>query len=505
MTWYWIVAAVVAVVLLGLWMRALATRTGMSKSVSGRTGQLGAVIARSAIRKLELRIKQLLASREEKQRLESQYHMQSAEEAAKAMGQMKGVFMKIGQIISFTNENLPPAARDALAKLQQDAPPMAYSLVKEVIEKELGKPVEEIFKSLDHEPLAAASIGQVHKGVLHDGREVVMKVQYPGVDEAIQADLKASGGLVAMIGAFSKNMDAKSMVAELKEIITQELDYERELKNQQLFYELWEDHPMIHVPEPYPEFSGKRVLCQEFRRGMRFSDFLEHSNEREKSLAVRVLFDFVFESMYRYCVFNGDPHPGNYLFHEDGSITFLDFGCIKYFEPSFIHELKDLSRSLIEGDKAAFEKMCLQTKMVIEGNDYDIDKVWEFMSYNMDYIRRDETFAFTKEWIQKASEMVGGEYVREINLPPDMIFFNRITFGLNSIFLRLGARDNFHCMNRRYLYPHEGRLPALADLGMEIPGRYLSSDVEPAPRLAGQIERTSTEQVPAGKAQTVNV
>ena len=434
----WIALLLVAVLGFALFARwytnQIVSREGMSQSVSGRASQIGALLTRGFFRKMKLRFRQLVASREARAELEKQYHVKSAEEAAKMMGQMKGVFMKIGQIISFTNESLPPEARQALAGLQSAAPPMDYSLVSQVIEQELGKPAEEIFKWIDSEPLAAASIGQVHRAKLKDGTDVVLKVQYPGVDEAIRSDLKASGGLVNMIGAVNKNIDAAALVEELKEIITQELDYTQELRSQKLFHDLWKSHPLIHVPAVYPEYSSQRVLCQEFRRGLSFKDFLDQSTEKERRLAVRVLHDFVFDSMNRFCVFNGDPHPGNYLFHEDGSITFLDYGCIKYFEPDFINDLTEMTRCMRDGDKAGFETMCKKLELVLPGRDYDIDHLWNFMSYNAEPQLTDKPFKFTKEWIQQAGEMMQQrDKMWNMNLPKDMIFFNRITFGLNSI------------------------------------------------------------------------
>ncbi len=501
----WILAAVLVVLVMRYALGRVTSRTGMSTSLSGRSSQVGALMTRSMFRKLKLRFRQTMANHEEKKRLESQYHVKTAEEAAKMMGQMKGVFMKIGQIVSFTNESLPPEARNALASLQQSAPPMAYSLVREVIIKELGKPPEELFKSIDHEPLAAASIGQVHRAKLKDGTDVVLKVQYPGVDEAIRSDLKASAGLAAIIGAVNRNLDAGAVVDELKEVILQELDYRQELRSQELFCELWRDHPMIRVPKVFPQYSSQRVLCQEFRRGLRFKDFLEQSTVDERRMATRVLHDFVFDSMNRFCVFNGDPHPGNYLFNEDGGITFLDYGCIKYFEPKFILMLRRMSRSLVEGDKVAFEKICHEAGFVLPGRAYDIDKIWNFMRYNSEPVLENKPFKFTKEWLQQASELMKPENMWQMNLPKDFLFFNRITFGLNSLFCQLGAEENFHSFNLRYMYEDRDGAPALALSGIELPARYLSSQMEPAAHVLKEpLDSSATKSPAVSAAAAVN-
>ncbi len=484
----WLLAAVSLVAFTLYVLERVATRSGMSTSVSGRTGQIGALITRSALRKMKLRVLQALATHDEKRRLESQYHVKTAAEAAQLMGQMKGVMMKIGQIVSFTNDSLPPEARLALESLQQSAPPMDFSLVRAVLRRELGKPPEELFKHVDREPLAAASIGQVHRAQLKDGTDVVLKVQYPGVDEAIRSDLKASAGLAAMIGAVNRNLDANAVVEELKHVVLQELDYGQELQNQQLFCNLWRDHPLIRIANVFPHYSSQRVLCQEFRRGLRFKDFLAQSTEAERKLATRVLHDFVFDSMNRYCVFNGDPHPGNFLFNEDGGITFLDFGCVKYFEPRFILTLRRMTRSLVEGNKIAFEETCHETGMVLPGRPYDIDKIWMFMHYNTEPMLEDKPFKFTREWLQRASALMTPENMWQMNLPKDFLFFNRITFGLNALFHQLGAEENFHSFNLRYLYDDGDRPPSLALAGVELPARHLSARMEPARNVLSEPE-----------------
>src|SRR5262249_46323051 len=148
--------------------------------------------------------------------------------------------------------------------LQMDAPPMGFPIVKSVVEAELGKAIGEAFRSFEPEPIAAASIGQVHRARLHSGEEVVVKVQYPGVAQAIANDLMASRGLAAMLSAFNQNIDAQGVVDEVKDRLLEELDYKRELANQQQFCKIWAGHPLISIPQPYPELSSARVLTQEY-------------------------------------------------------------------------------------------------------------------------------------------------------------------------------------------------------------------------------------------------
>ncbi|MCA9521433.1 MAG: AarF/ABC1/UbiB kinase family protein [Myxococcales bacterium] len=481
MGWISTLLACLALFAVALWLvlRHLARRrnaAGISTSIVSRTTQVGSLLTRSFVRRFILRLRSFRASLETKKRLEGQYHLQTAAEATQMLGNMKGVMMKIGQIMSFAADSMPEDAQKLLTGLQTSAPPMDFHLVRQVLEEDLGGDIGRFFGDIDEEPIAAASIGQVHRARLHDGSQVVAKVQYPGVDEAIENDLKFSQGIAFMINAVQKNADAEAVVAELKERIVDELDYRKELRNQQLFYDLWGGHPYIRIPRVFPEVSAKRVLVQSYQRGLGFYDFVAQANEREKQLAVFVLNDFVFDSMHRFHVFNGDPHPGNYIFHEDGGITFLDFGCIKYFAEPFMADLMRLNRALVEGDRATFDQQVLKLQLILPGRPYDSDWMWEFFCYHAGPFRLDRVFTFTPQWIEEAKTVMNPKNLTQLNLPPDLIFFNRITFGLNAIFLKLGASANFHRLYRRYLYPQEGVPPSLAVHGVTLEPRFLAAD-----------------------------
>lgn len=486
-----LVLIVVLAILLALYgvSRFVATRrneAGISTAMSSRALQVGGLASRSAARKAFLRMRQVMATKAQRDALEARYHLRTSTEVAAMMGQMKGVFMKLGQIASFARESLPPEARQALETLQKDAPPMAFALVREVVERELG-PIAERFVWFDERPLAAASIGQVHRARLRapnqgDGSgdggapaeiEVVVKVQYPGVDEAIRADLRFTQGLTALGSTFFRNTDTAAMVAELKARLEDELDYRREAENQRLFGAIWEGHPLIRVPRVHLSHSTSRVLTQDYAAGLSFNDFLAIADPDERRLAVRVLNDFVFDSMHFFGSFNGDPHPGNYLFHEDGGITFLDFGCVKRFEGPFLGQLRALNRAILERDEAAFEACLRATGIVLPGRPYDREASWAFFDYHARPFAKDAVFAFDEAYLREAAETMKLDNLRRFNLPPDLLLFNRITFGLNAIFERLGAAENFHRLYRRYLYPDEDVAPACADVGVDLPAKFL--------------------------------
>lgn len=462
------------------WLSRRRNRAGISTGVASRTTQMGTLVTRSMMRKLRLRLHGLVVRRERRKKLEQEYHLKTAQEAAELMGNMKGLFMKIGQIVSFAQENLPASAQQALRGLQKDAPPMSFALARGVIERELGGDLSQFFKSVDEQPLAAASIGQVHRARLRDGTQVVLKVQYPGVDQAIEADLKFSSSMAAMIGAVHRNADAKAVMAELRERLLDELDYRKELANQALFYDMWHGHPLIHIPAVFPAFSAKRVLCQEYRRGLNFYDFLDVASMDERQMAAFVLNDFVFDSMHLHHVFNGDPHPGNYLFQEDGGITFLDFGCIKYFSSAFIRDLQAMNRAIIDQDLDAFDVSVRKLQIVLPGRPYDRDMLWAFFGYHAAPFSHDREFEFTDEHMRQAAQVMQRKNLQQLNLPPDLLFFNRITFGLNSIFHKLGAKANWHRHYQRFLAPDKRIPPALAQHGIALAERFLTTDITPA-------------------------
>ena len=288
-----------------------------------------------------------------------------------------------------------------------------------------------------------------------------------------------------MIDAIYPNADGKAVVAELRERLADECNYELELKNQAQFAELWEGHPLVHIPKVYPEFSSRKVLCQEYVDGLGFYDFLEVATETEKRTAVFVLNDFVFDSMHRYHLFNGDPHPGNYLFHHDGRVTFLDFGCVKFFEADFIAQLQGLNRAIVEQDMDAFERYVRSLSIVLPGRPYDQDFLWSFFEYHAAPFTKDEVFTFTPEYIAQARSVMNPKDLRKLNLPPDLLFFNRITFGLNAIFQQLGASANFHQLYRRYTFPGENREPAVALVRNDLAERFVSAHAEPVTRPEG--------------------
>ena len=273
---------------------------------------------------------------------------------------MKGALMKLGQMASYIDEDMPETFRAAMTRLQHRAPPMSAALASSVVIDELGGEPERVFERWDPLPFAAASIGQVHRAITRDGRAVAVKVQYPGIARSITSDVRNVGLLRRIAAAAFPGLDATSLIDELGERLKDEVDYCLEAESQELFARYYQDHPFIHIPEVVRELSTARVLTTELVVGSGF-DELQGWDQRERDLAAETIYRFVFRSLYRLHAFNGDPHPGNYLFHKGGRVTFLDFGLTKRFAAADLGPLVDGVRFMViehdgEGFRAAMER-----------------------------------------------------------------------------------------------------------------------------------------------------
>ncbi|MSX77789.1 MAG: hypothetical protein F2738_07100, partial [Actinobacteria bacterium] len=270
----------------------LATRNAEIVRLGAR---VGATYASASARKV-------FSSAERRIEIDHETELKTAAQVSERLGNMKGALMKLGQMASYLDDGLPAPMRAALSQLQASAPPMSSDLAAEVVERELGAAPDKIFVEWDPVPIASASIGQVHRAVIIDpttGKEraVAVKVQYPGVDKAIDADLRNADFLGSLLQQGFSGLDPSDMVQEVKERIRQELDYSREAQNQQLFADYYRGHPYISVPEVIPAFSTSRVLTTELVNGMSFAELMQQDQE-QKNLTGECLFRFVFRSLY---------------------------------------------------------------------------------------------------------------------------------------------------------------------------------------------------------------
>ena len=390
-----------------------------------------------------------------------QFVMRTAEDVTRTMGDMKGAVMKFGQILSLMSGILPDEMAAQLASLQSNAPPMAYSLVEGVFEREFGLPPQKLFRKFEREPFAAASIGQVHRAVLDDGMRVAVKVQYPGVREAITHDLANVGMMINLAGVVSPGLDAGPIVRDLKEGILAELDYSREAASQQRFYDEFAGHAFIRIPRVYHDMTTQHVIVQEYLDGKPFASVLELS-QAERNRIGEIIFRYAFGSIYRHHLFNGDPHPGNYIVLADGAVGFVDYGCVAEFSDEAVAAFERILRAIMSRDIEEWRAAVEAAGILRPNAPFTTEELWDHMHWYWAPILEDDV-TFTPEL---AAEMVrrntqttgiGGRINQHCNVPEGMIFLTRINFGLSGLLANIRAQGPWRAIVREYV---EGAPPA---------------------------------------------
>jgi predicted unusual protein kinase regulating ubiquinone biosynthesis (AarF/ABC1/UbiB family) len=363
-------------------------------------------------------------------------------------------------MVSFIADGLPPDARDALASLQQDVPPMAPSLAERVIREELGEPASRVFLDWDPQPVAAASIGQVHRAVLRDGREVAVKVQYPGVDKAIQHDLDNAEFLYGLFSSVAlRNLDVRALVDELRLRMHDELDYRIEAACQQQFATRYLGHPFIRVPNVVQHLSSRRVLTSDWVDGMSWTEFETSASHSQRQRAAEAVFRFAQGSVHRDRVFNGDPHPGNYRFHDDASVTFLDFGLVKRWSVADFESFMPVLDRVLAQDAVGVVEGMVAVGFLAPDHGLDPEHIFECvgMPYRAYF---DEEFTFTRSYTTEALTAlmdITGPYadvIRVLNMPPGFVILDRVVWGVSALLGRLEARNRWRGILEEYR--HDG-------------------------------------------------
>ena len=419
-------------------------------SLGQRRLQMGGLVARRAADRGFTKARSRLSSDETRRRLQADLERREAEDVVGALGEMKGALMKLGQMASYLDEGMPEPMRQALATLRSDAPPMPSDLALTEIERSLGRPLHELFAEIDAEPIAAASIGQVHRAMTLDGREVAVKVQYPGIAQAIAADLDNTERLAMLLGMVYPGLNPDELVEELRERINEELDYENEAANQKLFADYYAGHPHVWVPAVHTDLSSINVLTTEFVPGRPFEAVYE-ADLVERERVAEVLYRFVFRSLNRQYVFNGDPHPGNYLLADDGRVAFLDFGLVKHFAEEEVDQFAVLIRAMIDRDTALFRAAAEEQEVLRPGAPFDDQAIFDWFAAYYELILDDEPVTVTTDYsvglLYKTFDAKTHEILRHTNVPPTFALIQRINLGLFSILGQLGATANWRAIS----------------------------------------------------------
>ena len=438
-----------------------------SRSAWRRNSRIARLGARVGLGHAATSARKVFAGAQRRETLSREREMRTAQQIADELGRMKGAMMKLGQMASYLDDGLPEPMRMALSQLQSQAPPMSTDLVRLVIREELGGAIEELFVEFDAEPIAAASIGQVHRAIVVDPatgaeRAVAVKVQYPGVAEAIDADLRTADLLGALLALGFRSLNPEDMVAEIKDRLREELDYSREAENQRLFAGFYRDHPFIHVPEVIDAFSTRRVLTTELVTGHSFDEVTAWSQE-ERDMAGEAIFRFVFRSLYRFRAFNGDPHPGNYVFHGGGRVTFLDFGLVKHFTTDEMEMFQSMVRSaVLDGDMAEYRRIVEDAGMLQKDAPVSTEDAGDYFAHFYEPVRESRRIEWTSTY---ATSIVRHTFDRTSSIaqyatvPRSFVFIQRINLGLYAILGRLGCAGNFRRISEE-LWPMTAAAPS---------------------------------------------
>lgn len=424
------------------------TRTRRLLRLAGMTAQVAGGYAKT-------RIKSVFQSKDAADRDRHETHQRSGEVIARTLGELKGAVMKVGQMASVARDVLPRELAEALGSLQREAPPMSFEVISGQIEREFGTPPERLFRRFDRNPFAAASIGQVHRATTDDGREVVVKVQYPGVDDAVDSDLAhlkfafLASGIVRI-----KRKALNELMAEIRARLHEELDYCNEADNVRLFRDYYGDRESVIVPDVVGERSSQRVLTLTYEPGDHVSELGSYPQEVRDGIGAG-LFDLLADQLFSFKVLHADPNPANFAFRRDGTIVIYDFGCIKHLDPQIIEAYVDTIRCTLAEDYDGVEAGLIRLgARNLDGPPVTPEyyKMWRDI-----FVRPfvgDEVFDYGTATLHREAlrhiPRFLARHAASFQPPAELVYVDRVVVGHYGTLRRLGARGSF----RRLLDPH---------------------------------------------------
>jgi predicted unusual protein kinase regulating ubiquinone biosynthesis (AarF/ABC1/UbiB family) len=383
----------------------------------------------------------------------------AAAKAAEVLGSLRGLAAKVGQMASYIDGAVPDAYRsayeDALQALRaatRSSPPEA---IRAVVEQELDAPIERLFLEWEDQPFASASIGQVHRARLHDGRQVAVKVQHPGIEHAVESDLRNAGVFEAMLGGMlPRAVDTKRVFSDVRARFREELDYVREAENQRLFSRMHAGDGQILIPAVVSHRSSRRVLTTELVTGATLEEAAELPELRRETYA-SILWRFEFKGLLCHGKFNADPHPGNFLFQTDNRIAFLDFGCVQPMSERLHAAAKRLHAAATRKDEAGFAEAATQM-LETKGGSYERAVIA--------FVRRcfrpvfESPFRITHDYVKEVVHGIrplkGELFAKDgsfVMPPRGLAFMNRLQFGFYSVLARLDATVDYAAIEQAIL------------------------------------------------------
>ncbi|WP_026306896.1 ABC1 kinase family protein [Smaragdicoccus niigatensis] len=399
----------------------------------------------------------------DREEIRAQLSQKAADQLFTVLGELKGGAMKLGQALSIMEAAVPDKwaepYRDALTKLQAQAPPMPAKHVHRMLDQQLGTMWRQRFTYFDDTPAASASIGQVHRAVWSDGREVAVKVQYPGADEALRADLKTLGRLVGLIANVIPGIDVKPIISELNERTEEELDYRMEADNQRRFAKIFNGDPNFLVPRVVA--SSPKVVVTEWVDAKPLSQIIKSGSQHERNLAGELIATFHFSSPALVGLLHSDPHPGNFMLRNSEQLVVVDFGACAPL-PGGLPEGLGVMLRLAAAEK--FDELIdilHEHKFVIPGKQITAEEIDDYLRPFTDPIKS-ERFHFTRAWLQKAAGTAASDFdaqfrtIRTLQMPPEYLMIFRVLTGSVGVCSQLSAEAPYMQIAQQWL-------PGLAD------------------------------------------
>ena len=391
------------------------------------------------------------------EQISAQMAAKSAEQLFAVLGELKGGAMKFGQALSIFEAAVPPELagpyREALTKLQSSAPPMPARDVHRVLAEQLGRGWRERFADFDDQPAAAASIGQVHRAVWRDGRDVAVKVQYPGAEEALLADLRQLGRFSRLLQPLVPGVEVKPLIAELRDRMAEELDYRDEADNQRAFAKAFAGDPEILIPRVVA--SAPKVIVSEWVTGTPLSAIIRDGDQPTRDEVGRLLAEFHYSAPPRSGLLHADPHPGNFQLAPDGRLIVIDFGAVARLPHGTPQVLEDMTAMALRGESEALVERMRVDGFIRPGMRLTPKEVFDYLAPFVEPLRT-ETFKFSRRWLQTQAERVGDlrgtdfQTARALNLPPEHLLIHRVTGGSLAVLCQLGAEVGLRAIVGRW-------------------------------------------------------
>jgi predicted unusual protein kinase regulating ubiquinone biosynthesis (AarF/ABC1/UbiB family) len=429
-------------------------RKGPPTGRVNRTARFGGMVAGQSLRYAGTRLANRTRGEDRAQRAMEERAMAIARELVEQLGQMRGAAMKVGQVLSTVDfaaipEDERERFKETLSSLRDQVPPMSFKRIEKLIREELGGPVSEFFGDFEEEAFAAASIGQVHRATTSDGRQVAVKVQYPGIAEAVDADLRNIQVFLPLVKRLAPGLDTKALAGELRERISEELDYELEAQNQRQVARAFRGHAFIHVPAVDTSLSSRRLLVTEYVAGLRFPE-IKRLDEPDRDRFAEIVFRFYYSLLLRLSRVSGDPHPGNYLLRPDGRVTFLDFGLMRSIDPEYLAGEQALARAVVAGDADETHRWFAKLGYLPDPEAFESEAVLAQLTLAGEWFFIPGFKRLSPAYVRELIEAGGSprspyfEQMRRQTLPPQALLIRRMEGLIFSVLGELRAGADWH-------------------------------------------------------------